>query len=92
MRGHKRRRVGVRDETRVSQAGFVPIVSPYAARIGLVDEIDRLMHCEMEVSPGPVVVLAMIFDALTGRTLLFRLSTFFADKDVGMLLWEKTSL
>lgn len=75
------------EEIRVTQAGFLPIVSAYAARIGLVEEIDRLLHCEMEVSPGRVV-LAMILDALTGRSPLFRLEEFFADKDVGLLLGE----
>jgi transposase len=75
------------EEIRVSQAGFLPIVSAYAVRIGLVEEIDRLLHCEMEVSPGRVV-LAMILDALTGRSPLFRLGRFFADKDVELLLGE----
>lgn len=75
------------DDTRISNVGFLPIVSAYAARIGLVDEIDRLLHCEMEVSPGRVV-LAMILDALSGRSPLFRLEEFFADKDVELLLGE----
>ena len=75
------------EEIRVSQAGFLPVVSAYAARIGLVEEIDRLLHCEMEVSPGRVV-LAMILDALTGRSPLFRLQEFFADKDVELLLGD----
>jgi transposase len=75
------------EETRTLHAGFLPIISAYAARIGLVEEIDRLLHCEMEVSPGRVV-LAMILDALTGRSPLFRLNLFFADKDVGLLLGE----
>jgi transposase len=75
------------DDTRISNVGFLPIVTAYAARIGLVDEIDRLLHCEMEVSPGRVV-LAMILDALSGRSPLFRLEEFFADKDVGLLLGE----
>lgn len=75
------------EEIRVSQVGFLPIVSAYAARIGLVEEIDRLLHCDMEVSPGRVV-LAMILDALTGRSPLFRLGEFFADKDVELLLGE----
>ncbi len=75
------------DDTRISNVGFLPIVSAYAARIGLVDEIDRLLHCEMEVSPGRVV-LAMVLDALSGRSPLFRLEEFFADKDVELLLGE----
>lgn len=75
------------EETRISNVGYLPIVSAYAARIGLVEEIDRLLHCEMEVSPGRVV-LAMILDALSGRSPLFRFGEFFADKDVELLLGE----
>ena len=52
-----------------------------------MDEIDRLLHCEMQVCPGRVV-LAMILDALSGRSPLFRLEEFFADKDVELLLGE----
>jgi transposase len=74
-------------DIRVSNTGFLPIVSAYAARIGLVEEIDRLLHCQMEVSPGRVV-LALILDALSGRSALFRLEQFFADKDVDHLLGE----
>jgi transposase len=71
----------------ISNTGFLPIVSAYAARIGLVEEIDRLLHCQMEVSPGRVV-LALILDALSGRSALFRLEQFFKDKDVEHLLGE----
>lgn len=75
------------EDIQVSNTGFLPIVSAYAARIGLVEEIDRLLHCQMEVSPGRVV-LALILDALSGRSALFRLEQFFADKDVEHLLGE----
>lgn len=75
------------EDIHVSNTGFLPIVSAYAARIGLVEEIDRLLHCQMEVSPGRVV-LALILDALSGRSALFRLEQFFADKDVEHLLGE----
>jgi len=75
----------------ITDARFLPIVSAYAARIGLVEEIDRMLPCDMEVSPGRIV-LAMILDALTGRTPLFRLGDFFADKDVELLLGEAIPL
>jgi len=75
------------EDVRMCNVGFLPLVSAYAARIGLVDEIDRLVKCQMEVSPGRVV-LALILDALTGRSPLFRVSEFFADKDVELLLGE----
>ena len=55
--------------------------------LGWWKEIDRLLQCEMEVSQGRVV-LAMILDALTGRSPLFRLQEFFADKDVELHLGE----
>ena len=42
------------------------------SRIGLIEEIDRLLDCSVEVSPGRVV-LAMILDSLTGRNTLCRL-------------------
>jgi transposase len=75
---------------RISNVGFLPVVSAYASRIGLVEEIDRLLGCKMEVSPGRAV-LAMILDALTGRSPLCRLEQFFIDKDVGQLLGEDIS-
>jgi transposase len=75
------------EEVRLSTVGFLPIVSAYAGKIGLVEEIDRLVNCRMEVSPGRVV-LALILDALWGRSPLFRVEEFFADKDVESLLGE----
>lgn len=38
-------------DIRISNTGFLPIVSAYAARIQLVEEIDRLLHCQMEGEP-----------------------------------------
>lgn len=74
----------------ISNVGFLPVVSAYACRIGLVEEIDRVLACEMEVSPGRCV-LAMILDALSGRSPLCRLEQFFMDKDAGQLLGEEIS-
>lgn len=71
----------------ISDVKFLPMISAYAAKIGLVEEIDRLLDCDMEVSPGRVV-LALILDALSGRRPLFRLQEFFADKDIELLLGE----
>jgi len=75
----------------ISDVKMLPLVSAYATRIGLVEEIDRLLDCDMEVSPGRVV-LAMILDALSGRRPLFRLQEFFADKDIELLLGEDIPL
>jgi transposase len=71
----------------ITDTRFLPLVSAYAVRIGLVEEIDRLIACDMEVSPGRIV-LAMILDALSGRSPLFRLQEFYADKDIELLLGE----
>lgn len=78
---------GNAEDFQISNTGFLPIVSAYAARIGLVEEIDRLLKCQMEVSPGRVV-LAMILDALSGRSALFRLEQFFKERNVEHLLGE----
>lgn len=83
--------VGDNDVSRLSNSGYLSIVSAYAAKIGLVEEIDRLLNCKMEVSPGRVV-LALILDALCGRSPLFRVHEFFADKDVEHLLGEDIPL
>lgn len=69
----------------ISDAKFLPIVAAYAERVGLVETIDSQLNCKMEVSPGRVV-LAMILDALSGRSPLFRMKQFFADKEIELLL------
>lgn len=69
----------------VSNVGFHPILSAYAARLGIGEEIDRVLDCKMEVSPG-TIVLAVILDALSCRSPLFRLRESFADKDIELLL------
>ena len=53
-----------------------------------MEEIDRLLHCEMEVGSGRVVP-AMIPDALTLRSPLFRMGELLVDKDVEVLLGEE---
>lgn len=78
-------------DDKITNAGFLPIVAAYAERIGLVEEIDRLLDCKMEVSPGRVV-LAMVLDVLSGRSPLFRLQESFADKDIELLLGEDMPL
>ena len=69
----------------------LPIISAYASRIGLVEAIDGLLDCDMEVSPGKMV-LAMILDTLSGRSPLFRMEEFFAEQDVELLLGEDIPL
>lgn len=82
----------VHDEQMViTDVRFLPIISAYAKRIGLVERIDTLLDCETEVSPGRMV-LAMILDALSGRSPLFRLQEFYEDKDIELLLGEPIPL
>jgi len=75
------------EDVRMCNVGGLPLISAYAARMWLVEEIDRVVRWEIEVSAGRVM-LALILDALTGRSPLFRVSEFFADKDVERLLSE----
>ena len=75
-------------EIRHATVKHLPIISAYASRIGLVEAIDGLLECEMEVSPGRMV-LAMILDSLSGRSPLFRMEQFFAHQDVELLLGEQ---
>ncbi|MFH1114669.1 MAG: DUF4277 domain-containing protein [Pseudomonadota bacterium] len=79
------------ENMQITDARFLPIISAYAKKIGLVERIDALLDCEMEVSPGRIV-LAMILDALSGRSPLFRLKEFYADKDIELLLGEAIPL
>lgn len=41
-------------DIRASHSGLLPFVSSCDARIGLAEEIDRLLRCQMEASPGRV--------------------------------------
>jgi transposase len=57
----------------------------------LVEEVDRLCGHKNGIIPGRVV-LALIADALSGRTPLFRLPQAFAKLDTELLLGEAISL
>ncbi len=39
------------EHMQITQVWFLPIASHYAERIGLVERIDQLLDCQMEVSP-----------------------------------------
>lgn len=69
---------------------FLPIISAYARTLGMVEEVDRLCGSKRGVSDGQVV-LALILDALSGRSPLFRLSQAFAKLDTELLLGEAIS-
>lgn len=71
-----------------SDVTFLPIVSAYVKKIGIVEEIDRLCNMESDVRPGHVVSL-MIMDTLSGRSPLYRLEKFAAGIDTELLLGEQ---
>ena len=68
-----------------SDVRFLPIVSAFVKKIGVVEEINRLCPSEKDVSPGHVV-MALILDTLSGRSPLYRLESSFKDMDLELLL------
>lgn len=72
---------------RACDVRFLPIVASYARKLGVVEEIDRLCSRSRGLSPGRVV-LALILDALSGRSPLFRLPDAFTKLDTELLLGE----
>jgi len=75
---------------RACDVRFLPIISAYARTLGVVEEVDRLCGPKRGVSDGQVV-LALILDALSGRSPLFRLPQAFAKLDTELLLGEAIS-
>lgn len=63
----------------------LPIVKHYADRIGLVDTINHLVPSKMDVDPG-TVILAMVYDTLSGRSPLYRLESFYETQDIELLI------
>ena len=68
-----------------SDVRFLPIVSAFVKKIGVVDEINRLCPSEKDVSPGHVM-MALILDTLSGRSPLYRLERSFEGMDLELLL------
>jgi transposase len=79
-----------RGSIRASDVRYLPIVSAFARTIGVVEEVDRLCGHKNGISPGRIV-LALMLDALSGRTPLFRLPQAFAKLDTELLLGEAIS-
>lgn len=71
----------------ISDVRFLPVIAAYAAKLRIVEEIDSRIKTRSDVSCGRMV-LALILDALCGRSPLFRLKEFLADKDLELLLGE----
>ena len=66
----------------------LPIVTAFASKLGLVELINHLIPCEMEVEPG-VIFLGMILDTLSGRSPLYLLENLFDQQDTGLLLGKE---
>lgn len=67
------------------QVQHLPIVKAYADKIGLVEVINQTVATEMAIDPG-TIVLGMILDTLSGRSLLYRLEAFFTFQDTALRL------
>lgn len=63
----------------------LPIIKAYADRIDLVNTINRLVPTRMAIDPG-TLVLAMVLDAVSGRHPLYRIDSFYRNKDIQLLL------
>lgn len=75
------------DALTITDVGHLPIVKHFAKKIQLVETIDTMVQNQMQVSAG-MTVLAMVLDTLSGRNPLYRLQSFFEDKDTELLLGE----
>jgi transposase len=71
-----------------TDARFFPIVREYSKRIKLVETINQMVDCQMELSPGDAV-LAMVIDTLSGRTPLYRLKESLKDLDTELILGKQ---
>ena len=76
-----------RETMRACDVKHLPIVSAYARTMGVVEDVDRLCGKERGVSAG-CIILALMLDALSGRSPLFRLPQAFTKMDTELLLGE----
>jgi len=72
-------------EIEVYDVYHLPIIKAYADRIDLVNTINRLVPTRMDIDPG-TLVLAMVLDAVSGRHPLYRIDSFYRNKDIELLL------
>jgi transposase len=78
-------KVAILNSAQIRRVDHLPIISAYCHKIKLIDTINQLVPCEMEVSPG-VIVQGMVLDTLSGRSPLYRLVDFFQNQDIELLL------
>ena len=79
------------DDLEISEAHYYPIIRAFADKMNLVDTVNSRVPSEMDVSPGHYV-LALVIDALSGRSPIFQLQQFFEGKDTELLLGEAIAL
>jgi len=72
-------------EIEVYDVYHLPIIKAYADRIDLVNTINWLVPTRMDIDPG-TLVLAMVLDAVSGRHPLYRIDSFYMNKDIELLL------
>jgi transposase len=75
----------IADDMEVRDVKFLPIVSAYAQKLGLMEQINQQIDSEMDVSAGDWVLL-MVLDTLSGRSPLYRLEEFASSQDLELLL------
>src|SRR5665647_3436145 len=80
----------VLDAMQISQAEHLPLVAAFLERMGLAAVVNAAVPSEMAVDLGSVVKL-MILDTLSGRSPLYRLESFAAALDTGLLLGRGVS-
>jgi hypothetical protein len=69
----------------------LPIIKAYADQLGLVSLINHYVPTEMAMDAG-MVVLGLVLDTLSGRSLLYCLEEFFAHEDTALLLGKALPL
>jgi len=67
--------------------GHLPSAAAYCRRLGVVGVVNKMVSSQMDLQPG-IVVQAMVLDTLSGRSPLYRLKDFLAERDVELLVGE----
>ena len=78
-------------EIEVYDVYHLPIIKAYADGIDLVGTINRLVPTKMDIDPG-TLVLAMVLDAVSGRHPLYRIDSFYRNKDIELLLGRSVDI
>ncbi len=73
------------EKWQITNLRFLPVVREYAKQIKLVETINTMVDCQMDLTPGDAV-LAMVMDTLCGRSPLYRLKDSMKDQDIELLI------